>query len=295
MASHAPLEGLAYVPLVYDKNAVNTPNNKHGTKLCFSTQHNGIGTVTPDDVTSIIPAAGRGTRLNRTHGKLLVNILGRPLIDWVIALLAPYSTHIIIVTRSHEHVPNSLLSKHTNNDVQVLQQARPLGTADTVRYACDSLSSQYSIVHWVDQITLRHETLSSVLRFCHQNSGYSLVFPTAEVHDPYVHLVTNPRGRLIQVLQQREGDSMPKRGRKDLGSFVFRTHALQLVINTPDFFSATKGQATGEYNLLPLFPFFEQRGNGVAMLDTGSEDEGKDVNAPQDIGSVTQIMRRRLP
>jgi bifunctional N-acetylglucosamine-1-phosphate-uridyltransferase/glucosamine-1-phosphate-acetyltransferase GlmU-like protein len=245
------------------------------------------------EITGIIPAAGEGTRLHCSHGKLRCEILGRPLIDWAVSLLAPYSERIIIVTQEKAQFPDSFLRLYPNNHLEILYQRDPLGTADTVKFACNSVSSQYCIVHWVDQVTILPDTLINTFRFCSRNPDCSLALPTADVPNPYVHFVTNEYGQLVRVLQAREGDRMPVIGRKDLGSFVFRTDALRAIINTPHIFSLAKGLITREFNLLPLFPLFEYCGNGVEMLNIGSQDQSQDVNTPDDIITVTKILRGR--
>ena len=84
----------------------------------------------------------------------------------------------------------------------------------------------------------------------------AMVMPSIVKSEPYIHLVRNEDGKIIDLLHRREGDHLPDPGESDMGLFsVSRSAYLELLPRFAD--EAVTGHATRERNFLPFFERFE--------------------------------------
>jgi bifunctional N-acetylglucosamine-1-phosphate-uridyltransferase/glucosamine-1-phosphate-acetyltransferase GlmU-like protein len=113
------------------------------------------------------------------------------------------------------------------------------------------------------------------------------------MENPYVHFQITREGKITRVLYKRENDIMPSFGLKDAGFFIFSTEILKEVLDVEEYYNATLGKHTAEYNLLSVFPILENYGKGVKMLKIISYEESQDVNTDRDVATVTNIIKRR--
>lgn len=243
-------------------------------------------------VTSIIPAGGRGQRLGCVGGKPLLKINGKTLLEWVLDLVSPYSTEIVIVQSVENPIPRSLLNRYPSR-IRVVDQLQAKGSLNAVEIACPLVQTPYTVVSWVDQITIRRESIEKCLVAAYQDRGYSVVLPIVSVQDPYACLCLSGKGRIIQILQKREGDKLPAKGFKDTGFFIFDTQYLKEIVNDLNCRRNCIGRVTKEYDLLRTLPYFEDMGRGIRTIRVHDPLEGQDINTPEDKEWVERILNRR--
>src|SRR5512144_2852454 len=61
--------------------------------------------TSPGAWTAIVPAAGRGTRLGYELPKILFPIAGRPMLAWLLDLLAPHCERLVFVLSPEGSTP----------------------------------------------------------------------------------------------------------------------------------------------------------------------------------------------
>jgi bifunctional N-acetylglucosamine-1-phosphate-uridyltransferase/glucosamine-1-phosphate-acetyltransferase GlmU-like protein len=242
--------------------------------------------------TTIIPAAGKGTRLNCSEGKLFYKIFDKALIEWVLSIITIFSKEVIIVHAKGVDIPKDILQKYTCK-ISLIEQDYCHGTAHAVRLACNDIDTEFANVLWVDSITLFYSNIIRCLEYAQINNSYSLVFPAVEIENPYVHFKITRKGKISEVLFKRENDILPSFGLKDAGFFIFRTEILKEVLWNDKYYNSTLGGTTSEYNLLSIFPILENYGNGIKILKNISTEESQDINTIDDALRVTEILKRR--
>ena len=85
-----------------------------------------------------------------------------------------------------------------------------------------------------------------------------MVMPSIVKSEPYIHLVRNEDGKIIDLLHRREGDHLPDPGESDMGLFsVSRSAYLELLPRFAD--EAVTGHATRERNFLPFIPWVAEK------------------------------------
>src|SRR3954468_415301 len=87
-----------------------------------------------DNVAALVMAAGLGTRMRSATPKHLHPLLGRRMVDWVIAAARGTGAQPIVVVASPK-------TRDGFDGLDVAVQERPLGTGDAVRAAHAKLAS----------------------------------------------------------------------------------------------------------------------------------------------------------
>ena len=93
----------------------------------------------------IILAAGKGTRmgdLTRNTPKPLLNIQGRPLLEWSLRTLRPSVDHVlIVVSYLKDQIADFMHRQTIFEHYDLVEQPQPLGTGDALRCCQNALTS----------------------------------------------------------------------------------------------------------------------------------------------------------
>jgi bifunctional UDP-N-acetylglucosamine pyrophosphorylase/glucosamine-1-phosphate N-acetyltransferase len=251
----------------------------------------------PENWTAIIPAAGKGLRLGGHLPKVLYPILGKPMIRWMIDLLKPFCGSFVFVLseENQAEVTRTIEGSLPKASFSVAIQTRPEGMADAVLCAEGDAVSRFSLVVWADQVSLRSETIAQAIRAHEARPNALLTFPSIIRSKPYIECQRDRDGRIVRVLQAREGEILSARAESDCGLFLFNTRELFRVLTEAKRSRQAIGKKTGEFNLLPLIPLWDRERGNVVALRVVSEDETLGVNTPQEAARVEDILMARRP
>ncbi len=154
------------------------------------------------DLTVIILAAGKGTRMRSRLPKVLHRLAGKPLLAHVIETAQALEPRQIAVVYGHggEVVPQAL----SHYPVQWVEQAEQLGTGHAVATAMDALAPAGQVLILYGDVPLtRPETLAGLLGQLEQGP---LALLTAQLDDPtgYGRIVRNEQGRILRIVEQKD-------------------------------------------------------------------------------------------
>lgn len=236
-----------------------------------------------------------GSRLGSALPKVLVPLLGRPMIDWIVELYGPWVTGTIIVANpASVHQVRNYMDSRGLPAVMVVQE-RPTGMLDALLLASAAVDASTAArvwVSWCDQVGVHPQTVGRLAREEAAHPHGALVLPTCSRPDPYIHFERSIDGRIVRVRQRREGDAMPDHGESDMGLFsLSRSAYLQ---GLPAFASATDvGEGTGERNFLPFIPWAESHG-GVRTFPCTEPQESIGVNTPAELAIMEAYLGQRI-
>jgi len=247
--------------------------------------------VDPGQWTAVIPAAGRGSRLGFHRPKILYPVAGRPILDWLLDFLVPNCSELVFVL-SPDGVGDvaAELQARIPGRYKIAVQDTPTGMGDAVAVALPAVRTAQVAIVWGDQVALRRQSVEACLRLQQGPLAPDLTCPTVMRDKPYIHFERDSRGRIVALLQAREGDNMPARGESDTGFFCFRTSVLIQLLEKLRAAPAT-GRGTGEFNLLPVIPLAAHQGT-VLTPRLMSVEETVGVNSAEDAGVLEEFLRR---
>jgi HAD superfamily hydrolase (TIGR01509 family) len=242
--------------------------------------------------TAVIPAAGRGTRLGSDRPKVLFEIAERRIIDWLLDLLLPRCANVIVVAAPGSVAAIGEATAAWLPRVQMTTQPEPIGMADAVERGLGGVSTDNALVIWGDQAAVRPQSLDLAMRL-HMESCALATVPTIQRERPYIHFVRGPDGRILNVLQAREGDAMPPSGESDAGVFLFRTRAAVRALAAMRTAGDGMGRVTKEWNLLPILSRLDTLPGNVLSAPIMTEEESVGVNTPDDARFLASVLSTR--
>ena len=227
----------------------------------------------------IIPAAGRGTRLDYAGPKLMYPLDGMPLIGYLLARYQPYIDHFVIVINPKDRkvVEDYLVA--SGHGFELAYQTRATGMLDAILSPMEALKNRRDgekpeqvWISWCDQVGITEQTAKTMHELFASTENPCLIFPTIEKPEPYIHFQRNEQGEIVRVLHRREGDEMPAVGENDCGLFGLSHRAyFDLLPQFSDFLeeassrevgdaNSALGANTKERNFLPFISWLRDKG-----------------------------------
>lgn len=248
--------------------------------------------IDPADWTSVIAAAGKGSRLGYHLPKILYPVGGRPMLEWLLDLVLPFSqTVVVVLAPDGREAVEPVLETLAPRRFRIAIQAEPKGMGDAVEIGVSQSETPHTLVMWGDQAALRPASVEAVMRLHAGPLEPGLTVPTVIREQPYIHFERGSDGSISRLLQLREGDRMPKRGESDTGLFCFRTALLRSLLADTRRNGSAQGAGTAEFNLLPAIPLAARAGNRVLTPHIVDEEESVGINSADDARRVEAFLR----
>lgn len=242
--------------------------------------------------TAVILAAGYGTRMKSALPKVLHPLLGRPMIEWALAAVAPVVElpPLVVVGHGQEQVRACLGER-----VRYAEQQQLLGTGHAVQQAAGQLAGEADvvIVTYGDMPMLRSETLASLLALfdaqqpvCHP--ALALLTVTRAEPQGFGRIVRDEQGAVCGIVE--EADCTPAQKMiRELNPGIYCFDAEWLWANLP----LLPLSAKGEYYLTDLVGMAVAQGRAVVAAPAPLE-EVDGINTRVHLAHATGVLRRRI-
>lgn len=242
------------------------------------------------DLSVIVLAAGKGTRMKSDLAKVLHPCLGRPLLDWVLdqAEAAGASRQVVVVGHQREAVVAAV----SGRGVEFAVQAEQKGTGHAVQMCREHFAGRSGTVLVLsgDVPLLSAETLERLKR-THADGACAATVLTAAFEDPtgYGRIVRDGEGRVARIVEQRDA-SPEELAVKEINSgiYLFDTGLLFRYIERLD-----TDNAQGELYLTDVVRLLVEDGHAVGayLTEDGAEIQG--VNTVEQLAAVEETLRER--
>jgi bifunctional UDP-N-acetylglucosamine pyrophosphorylase/glucosamine-1-phosphate N-acetyltransferase len=235
----------------------------------------------------VILAAGIGKRMKSKKVKVLHNLMGKPMIEWVIDLaksFSPRSITLIYGKRGEE-------MKGKFQGLKYALQKVPNGTGAAVSIALSEIEDTEGnvIILSGDTPLLGKESVDGLIDY-HKKNNYHATLMTFCPGDPTGYgRIIRKKDEIIEIIEERDASASQKKIKEvNGGVYVFSIKHLRKALK-----QLTTNNAQGEYYLTDVIAIIRKDGGKVGGIKTEKSWELKGINTRKDIAEITEIMRRK--
>jgi bifunctional UDP-N-acetylglucosamine pyrophosphorylase/glucosamine-1-phosphate N-acetyltransferase len=238
----------------------------------------------------VVMAAGRGTRMRSRLAKHLHPLLGRRMLDWVLAAAAELAPARTLVVCSPETEAELALS---DARVERVRQPQPKGTGDAVRLCAPALAGFDGdvLVLSGDTPLLTAAALAELVD-AHRAGGADATVLSFRPDDPrtYGRIVRDEQGRVRAIVEACDATAAELAlGECNSSIYAFRAAALW-----PALADLSPANAQGELYLTDAVARLVASGLGVGAHVAADAEELAGVNTRVELADAAAVLRRRV-
>jgi bifunctional UDP-N-acetylglucosamine pyrophosphorylase / glucosamine-1-phosphate N-acetyltransferase len=163
---------------------------------------------------AIVLAAGQGTRMRSTRAKVLHEVLGRPMVGWVLdaALEAGVDALVPVVGHQAEDVEAWIRAAYPDTALAFCLQAQQLGTGDAVRVALEATSAAETVLILCGDTPALDPTEISALLTDHDAAQRDLTVASFYADDPtgYGRIVRDDDDQVVRITEERDATDLER-------------------------------------------------------------------------------------
>ncbi len=237
----------------------------------------------------IVLAAGKGTRMNSVHPKVLHRMAGRRLLDYVLDSAQAQAPRSVTVVVGHEAEQIQHAYK-TASGLRFVVQEPQLGTGHALLQTEPLLRDETGTALLLSgDVPLLSEATLRRLVAQHRADGAAATVVTANVERPYGYgRIVRTNGRIARIVEERDA-SPAERAIKEVnaGIYAFDLEPLFDAIR-----SIASQNAQGEYYLPDLIAIYRRRKLEVSTLTVENAREIRGINSRSELAEVGAIVRQ---
>ena len=239
---------------------------------------------------AIVLAAGAGTRMKSKRPKVAHEMLGKPLVNWVIdaAEAAGVEKIVSVVGHLREQVEPLVRGKS-----EIAIQYEQSGTADAVltcRDAFDGFKGSLLVLSG-DSPLITSETMSALVNMREENDA-AVVVLTMRLDNPfgYGRIIRDASGQVERIVEQK--DASPEEAAVNecnSGFYCFDAEALFDALT-----QVGSDNAQGEFYLTDVLEICRRAGRAVMALQASDNTECLGINSRIQLAEATRIAQQRI-
>ena len=239
---------------------------------------------------AIVLAAGAGTRMKSKKPKVAHEILGKPLVRWVVDAAREAGLARVVSVVGHEREQVIPL---VEADTDVVVQEERNGTAGAVAVCADALADFDGslVVLSGDCPLITAGTIAELVRV-REEAGAAVVVLTMEPDDPfgYGRIVRDPQGGVARIVEQKDAAPEEAAIREcNSGFYCFDARALFEALQ-----QVGNDNAQGEFYLTDVLEICRRAGRAVLALPCADAAECLGVNSRIQLAEATKHLQRRI-
>ncbi len=231
---------------------------------------------------ALILAGGYGKRMKSPTPKVLHEILGKKMIEWVIdaARIAGAEEIGIVVGHNAEEIKSIL-----PDDVKVFLQEEQLGTANAVKCAQDFLQGTVAILYG-DVPLITPKTIKKLF-----SSTADMAILTAEVPDSSGYgRIVRKNGKIEKIVEELEASKDVLNIKEvNSGIYVFKAKALKYALD-----AIRPSKIKGEYYLTDAVEILLKSGYTVEGIQVSDYTEILGANTQKELSKLAELAKKRI-
>ncbi|MFZ5986567.1 MAG: bifunctional UDP-N-acetylglucosamine diphosphorylase/glucosamine-1-phosphate N-acetyltransferase GlmU [Bacillota bacterium] len=239
---------------------------------------------------AVILAAGEGKRMKSKKAKVLHEVCGMPLVEWVYQSVKDAGVNEVVLVVGHKAED---VKKHMGDKAFYALQEEQLGTGHAVMQAEEFLSNKdgYVMVLCGDTPLISSETISDTIDF-HKKNKNSATIITADMDDPtgYGRIVRNKDDNVLKIVEHR--DTTPEEREIveiNSGMYCFNIRDLRSALKELD-----NKNSQGEYYLTDTIEILINKGMKVGAVKVTDHNEILGINDRIQLSKASEITRKRI-
>jgi bifunctional UDP-N-acetylglucosamine pyrophosphorylase/glucosamine-1-phosphate N-acetyltransferase len=242
--------------------------------------------------TAIILAAGKSTRMKSRRPKVLHEVCGRPMLEYVLRACYDVGCKKVIVVVGHgkEQVMNRFAD---DSRITWVEQTEQLGTGHAAKSCEKQLKDHKGDVFILagDGPLIRGDVLRTLLQVHHDDKAAASM-ATAILDDPtgYGRVIRDESGEFVEIIEQI--DATPEQAAiREVFPSYYCVKSEELTFALARIKNENK---KGEYYLTDLFGILAKAGKKVTAVQAVSAEDIMGVNTREHLADVDAIMQARI-
>jgi len=245
----------------------------------------------------LVLSAGLGTRFKSEKPKVMHNILGKPMLWYVLKTLKELHIENIALVVGYKAEE---IREYFGDSYHYFYQSNPKGgTGDAVLSAIDFWRDYdgYMLVINGDSPLVKSQTLKNMQRYLHMVEEYegiklSALLLSTQLPDPtgYGRIIKDEKGNVIKVVEEKDA-SFEEKLIKEINGGVYIFYCPHLV---ETLFHVKPSPKTGEVYLTEVFNLMHQKGYTVRSFMAEDPTEVLGVNTRWELAIAENVIRLRI-
>lgn len=242
---------------------------------------------------TVILAAGKGKRMkNPGKAKVMFELHGKPMIQYVVELSLKIGSEEIILIVGHQK--NSIIEfvgSCFNNQMKKIKYAfqdQQLGTGHALMQTFKYLKSFKGeiLILSGDVPLLKYETINKFINF-HDSNKFTASLISSYFENPYGYgrIIRNSEGAFVDIREEKDASEDEKKI-KEINSGIY-------IINSELLFEALKtinnDNAQGEYYLTDVFNYFIKLKSPIGAFPVSDTLEITGVNTIEQLSEIEKL------
>jgi UDP-N-acetylglucosamine diphosphorylase/glucosamine-1-phosphate N-acetyltransferase len=243
---------------------------------------------------TVIMAAGKGKRMkNPDKSKVMFELKGKPMIDYVINLSLKIHSELIIpiVGYQKQSVIDYLQSEFVGDKgkIKFAHQDQQLGTGHAIMQTENILKDFDGSVLILsgDVPLLNYDTVMKFLNY-HFDNGFTASLLSAVFENPfgYGRIIRNEKGKFIGIVEEKDATD-EQRKIKEINSGIY-------IIDCKILFDALQtiktDNAQGEYYLTDVFKYFRNNRMNIGAIPVDNNLEITGINTIEQLAELEKLI-----
>lgn len=239
---------------------------------------------------AVVLAAGEGTRMKSKTPKVLHEIAGLSMLEWVLRAVRGTDMEkcVVVCGRGADR-----LKERLGDSVLYAEQAERKGSGHAVMCAAHLLEGfdGYTLIIAGDMPLLKQETVAAMVEAA-EAGNYACTMLTAELDDPYGYgrILRNEFGDVTAIVEEKDATAEQRA--------ICEVNASCYCVCTPLLLECLKelkpANAQGEYYLTDIVGILNAKGEKVGAYIAGDARECMGVNDRAQLAQCAGILRGRI-